>query len=88
MYEQDETVKKVVDMAIRVEDMPRQTGMHAAGVVICAKPIADNVPLQRSGDDVTTQFDMKEVEQLGMLKMDFLGLRTLTDIAKAKQYHI
>ena len=86
MYEQDETVKKVVDMAIRVEDMPRQTGMHAAGVVICSKPIADNVPLQRNGDDVTTQFDMKEVEQLGMLKMDFLGLRTLTDIAKAKQY--
>lgn len=86
MYEQDETVRKVVDMAIRVEDMPRQTGMHAAGVVICAKPIADNVPLQRSGDDVTTQFDMKEVEQLGMLKMDFLGLRTLTDISKAMQY--
>ena len=86
MYENDETVKKVVDMSIRVEDMPRQTGMHAAGVVICAKPIADNVPLQRNGDDVTTQFDMKEVEQLGMLKMDFLGLRTLTDIAKAKQY--
>ena len=86
MYDQDETVRKVVDMAIRVEDMPRQTGMHAAGVVICAKPIADNVPLQRSGDDVTTQFDMKEVEQLGMLKMDFLGLRTLTDISKAKQY--
>ncbi len=86
MYEQDETVRKVVDMAIRVEDMPRQTGMHAAGVVICAKPIADNVPLQRSGDDVTTQFDMKEVEQLGMLKMDFLGLRTLTDISKAMTY--
>ncbi len=86
MYNQDNTVKKVVDMAIRVEDMPRQTGMHAAGVVICAKPIADNVPLQKSGDDVTTQFDMKEVEQLGMLKMDFLGLRTLTDISKAKQY--
>ncbi len=86
MYEQDDTVKKVVDMSIRVEDMPRQTGMHAAGVVICAKPIADNVPLQRNGDDVTTQFDMKEVEQLGMLKMDFLGLRTLTDISKAKQY--
>jgi len=86
MYEQDDTVKKIVDMSIRVEDMPRQTGMHAAGVVICAKPIADNVPLQRNGDDITTQFDMKEVEQLGMLKMDFLGLRTLTDIAKAKQY--
>ncbi len=86
MYAQDDTVKKVVDMAIRVEDMPRQTGMHAAGVVICAKTISDNVPLQRSGDDVTTQFDMKEVEQLGMLKMDFLGLRTLTDISKAKEY--
>lgn len=86
MYATDETVKKVVDMAIRVEDMPRQTGMHAAGVVICAKPISDNVPLQKSGDDVTTQFNMKQVEQLGMLKMDFLGLRTLTDISKAKQY--
>ena len=86
LYESDETVRKVVDMAIRVEDMPRQTGMHAAGVVICAKPIADNVPLQKNGDDVTTQFNMKQVEQLGMLKMDFLGLRTLTDIAKAKQY--
>ncbi|MBO5928314.1 MAG: DNA polymerase III subunit alpha, partial [Clostridia bacterium] len=87
IYEQDETIRKVVDMAIRVEDMPRQTGMHAAGVVICAKPIAENVPLQKSGEyDVTTQFDMVEVEQLGMLKMDFLGLRTLTDIAKAKQY--
>lgn len=86
LYEQDETIKKVIDMAIRVEDMPRQTGMHAAGVVICAKPIADNVPLQMSDGNVTTQFDMKEVEQLGMLKMDFLGLRTLTDIAKAKQY--
>ena len=85
-YAEDETIRKVVDMAIRVEDMPRQTGMHAAGVVICAKPIADNVPLQRSEDDITTQFDMKEVEQLGMLKMDFLGLRTLTDISKAKQY--
>ena len=86
IYEQDEQLRKVVDMAIRIEDMPRQTGMHAAGVVICAKPIADNVPLQRRDEDVTTQFDMKEVEQLGMLKMDFLGLRTLTDIAKAKQY--
>ncbi len=86
LYEQDETVKKVVDMAIRIEDMPRQTGMHAAGVVICAKTISDNVPLQRNGDDITTQFYMKEVEQLGLLKMDFLGLRTLTDISKAKEY--
>ncbi len=86
MYNQDETVRKVVDMAIRVEDMPRQTGMHAAGVVICEKPIMENVPLQRNGDDVTTQFDMIEVEALGMLKMDFLGLRTLTDVQLACKY--
>ena len=86
MYNQDETVRKVVDMAIRVEDMPRQTGMHAAGVVICEKPIMENVPLQRNGDDVTTQFDMIEVEALGMLKMDFLGLRTLTDVQLACRY--
>ena len=86
MYNQDETVRKVVDMARRVEDMPRQTGMHAAGVVICEKPIMENVPLQRNGDDVTTQFDMIEVEALGMLKMDFLGLRTLTDVQLACKY--
>lgn len=86
MYEQDETVRKVVDMAIRVEDLPRQTGMHAAGVVICEKPIMENVPLQRNGDDITTQFDMIEVEALGMLKMDFLGLRTLTDVQMACKY--
>ena len=86
MYAQDETVRKIVDMAIRVEDLPRQTGMHAAGVVICEKPIMDNVPLQRNGDDVTTQFDMIEVEALGMLKMDFLGLRTLTDVQLGCKY--
>ena len=86
MYNEDATVKKVVDMARRVEDMPRQTGMHAAGVVICEKPIMENVPLQRNGDDVTTQFDMIEVEALGMLKMDFLGLRTLTDVQLACKY--
>jgi len=86
MYKEDETVRKIVDMARRVEDMPRQTGMHAAGVVICEKPIMENVPLQRNGDDVTTQFDMIEVEALGMLKMDFLGLRTLTDVQLACKY--
>ena len=86
MYATDDTVKKVVDMAIRVEGLPRQTGMHAAGVVICEKPIMDNVPLQRNGEDITTQFDMIEVETLGMLKMDFLGLRTLTDVQLACTY--
>jgi DNA polymerase-3 subunit alpha len=66
--------------------MPKNTSMHAAGVVICRQDISDNVPLQRNGDDITTQFNMKEVESIGMLKMDFLALRTLTDIKKAKDY--
>ncbi|HEY8423889.1 MAG TPA: DNA polymerase III subunit alpha [Clostridia bacterium] len=83
MYDSNPAVKRIIDMAIRIEGMPRQTGMHAAGVVICKDPISDHVPLQMSGTDVTTQFDMVEVEKLGMLKMDFLGLKTLTDIAKA-----
>lgn len=78
----DYSMKKVIDLAVALEDMPRQTGMHAAGVVICREDLSDNVPLQRSGDDITTQYNMKEVEELGLLKMDFLGLRTLTDIDK------
>ena len=78
----DYSMKRVIDLAIALEDMPRQTGMHAAGVVICREDLSDNVPLQRSGDDITTQYNMKEVEELGLLKMDFLGLRTLTDIDK------
>ncbi len=86
LYENDPTLRKIIDIAIKVEGLPRNTSMHAAGVVICAQPIADNVPLQRNGDDITTQFNMIEVEQLGMLKMDFLGLRTLTDIQMAEQY--
>ena len=83
LYDSEPAVKKIVDMAIKIEGMPRQTGMHAAGVVICKDVISDHVPLQMSGTDVTTQFDMIEVEKLGLLKMDFLGLRTLTDISKA-----
>ena len=86
IYDEDPNLKKIIDIAIKVEGLPRNTSMHAAGVVICAKPIADNVPLQRNGDDFTTQFNMKQVEQLGMLKMDFLGLITLTDIKKAVDY--
>lgn len=86
LYNNDEQVKKIIDMAIKVEGLPRNTSMHAAGVVICEKPIMENVPLQRNGDDITTQFDMVEVEALGMLKMDFLGLRTLTDVQLACQY--
>lgn len=86
IYETDETLKRVIDMGLRLEGMPRQTGMHAAGVVICRKKIADNVPLSRNGEDITTQFDMKEVESIGMLKMDFLALTTLTDIKKTLDY--
>lgn len=86
LYETDEQLRRVIDMALRIEGMPRNTSMHAAGVVICRKPIADNVPLSRNGEDITTQFNMKEVESIGMLKMDFLALTTLTDIKKACDY--
>lgn len=86
IYNSDETLRRVIDMALKLEGMPRQTGMHAAGVVICSKKIADNVPLSRNGEDITTQFDMKEVESIGMLKMDFLALTTLTDIKKTLDY--
>ncbi len=86
IYENDSTLHRVIDMALKIEGMPRQTGMHAAGVVICQKRIADNVPLSRNGEDITTQFVAKEIEALGMLKMDFLALVTLTDIKKCLDY--
>ena len=86
IYEDDYMMKKVIDLAMQIEGNPRQTGMHAAGVVICREDISDHVPLQRNGEDITTQYNMKEVEKLGLLKIDFLGLRTLTDIHKAIQY--
>ncbi|MCD8306670.1 MAG: DNA polymerase III subunit alpha [Clostridia bacterium] len=85
-YNNDPTLHEVIELAMKVEGMPRQTGIHAAGVVICQKRIADNVPLSRNGDDITTQFVAKEIESLGMLKMDFLALVTLTDIHKCEQY--
>lgn len=86
MYETDASLHRVIEMALQIEGMPRQTGMHAAGVVICRKKIADNVPLSRNGEDITTQFVAKEIEALGMLKMDFLALVTLTDIKKCVDY--
>ena len=86
IYETDPMLHRVIDMAMQIEGMPRQTGMHAAGVVICRKKIADNVPLSRNGEDITTQFVAKEIEALGMLKMDFLALVTLTDIKKCIDY--
>lgn len=86
IYETDDSLHRVIDMALKIEGMPRQTGMHAAGVVICQKRIADNVPLSRNGEDITTQYVAKEIESLGMLKMDFLALVTLTDIKKCLDY--
>lgn len=83
LYENNPTAKTVIDMAMKLEGMPRQTSMHAAGVVICADPIVEHCALSRNGPVVTTQFDKVIVEQLGLLKMDFLGLKTLTDIDEA-----
>ena len=80
MYDSDVLVQKIVDTAIKLENMPRNTSIHAAGVVICCDPISDHVPLAKNGDMVTTQFDKNETEHLGLLKMDFLGLITLTDL--------
>ena len=86
IYDSDDALRNVIDLAMKLEGMPRNISMHAAGVVICGKVIKENVPLARSGDAIVTQFDMKEIEQLGMLKMDFLALITLTDIKKAVDY--
>ncbi|MDD6194588.1 MAG: DNA polymerase III subunit alpha [Lachnospiraceae bacterium] len=84
MYEDDPEVKKLIDTAQRLEGLPRHTGMHAAGVVISQKPMDEYVPLSRGGDGtITTQFVMTTIEELGLLKMDFLGLRTLTVIDDA-----
>ena len=86
MYNENPTLRKVIDMALRIEGMPRNCSKHAAGVVICKEVISDFVPLQRNGEDITTQFQKEEVELMGMLKMDFLGLKTLTDVSKTRQY--
>jgi DNA polymerase-3 subunit alpha len=84
MYESDESVKKLIDMSRRLEGLPRHTSMHAAGVVISQKPMDEYVPLSRASDGtITTQFTMTTIEELGLLKMDFLGLRTLTVIQNA-----
>lgn len=84
LYEQDDQVHYLIDMCKRLEGLPRHTSMHAAGVVICQKPADEFVPLSRGSDgSITTQFTMTTIEELGLLKMDFLGLRTLTVIQNA-----
>ena len=86
VYETNEELHRVIDMGLKLEGMPKNTSEHAAGVVICNKVLSDNVPLARNGEDIVTQFDMKEVEAVGMLKMDFLALTTLTDIQNTLDY--
>ena len=84
LYEQNEQVHYLIDMCKKLEGLPRHTSMHAAGVVICQKPADEFVPLSRGSDGaITTQFTMTTIEELGLLKMDFLGLRTLTVIKNA-----
>ncbi len=83
-YETDEQVKYLIDMSRRLEGLPRHSSMHAAGVVISQKSVDEYVPLSRAQDgSITTQFTMTTLEELGLLKMDFLGLRTLTVIQNA-----
>lgn len=86
MYDEDQFLRRIVDMAVKLEGFPRNTSTHAAGVLIAPDRVDNFVPLSRNGEDITTQYNMIELEQLGLLKMDFLGLRTLTDIDKAIKY--
>ncbi len=85
LYEGDSQIKNLVDISMKIEGMVRNTGMHAAGVVICRDPVDEYVPLFKSGDSVVTQYYKGWVEKLGLLKMDFLGLRTLTVVTDAEK---
>ena len=86
MYNENPDVKKVVDIAMKLEDAPRQTSTHACGVIIGKDSLEKFIPQSRNGDDITTQFTGVEMEHLGHLKMDFLGLRNLSDIRMAINY--
>lgn len=87
MYLEDERIKKIVDICVKLENMPRQTGQHAAGHIICKRTLCDNVPLcVNSGSDIMlTQFDKNEIEDLGFLKMDYLRINTLNDLREARR---
>ena len=82
-YNTDERVKELIDVARRLEGLPRHSSTHAAGVVIASKPLVEYVPLQKNDESIVSQYDMTTLEELGLLKMDFLGLRTLTVMADA-----
>ena len=83
LYDEDRQVRTLIDTSKRLEGLIRHSSVHAAGVVICDRPVYEYVPLNASDDSVTTQFPMGTLEELGLLKMDFLGLRTLTVIQNA-----
>ena len=85
MYDGDPQVKELIDTAMSLEGMPRNTSTHAAGVVITAEPVCNYVPLSRNDDTIVTQYTMTTIEELGLLKMDFLGLRNLTVIEDAER---
>jgi len=84
LYKNDETVKRLIDTSLKLEGLNRHASVHAAGVVIAAKPLSEYVPLYKgSKDDIVAQFDMKALEKIGLIKFDFLGLKTLTVIHNA-----
>ena len=85
-YNNNSDIKKVVDIAMKLEGMPRQTSTHACGVVVACGDLIKFMPLSRNGEDITTQYSFADIERLGHLKMDFLGLRNLNDIQKCIQY--
>jgi len=85
LYETNEQVKRLIDISKNIEGMPRHTSIHAAGIVITEKPIYEYVPVMTSGDLVVTQFEKDTIEELGLLKFDFLALRYLTIIANASR---
>ena len=85
LYDSDHQIHELIDTAMQLEGMPRNTTTHAAGVVITDKPVAEYVPLAKNDDTVVTQFTMTELDELGLLKMDFLGLRNLTALHYAEQ---
>ena len=85
MYDGDDRVKLLIDTARSLEGMPRNTSTHAAGVVITAEPVSTYLPLSRNDDTIVTQYTMTTIEELGLLKMDFLGLRNLTVIEDAQR---
>ncbi len=85
MYDTQERVHKLIDTAMSLEGMPRNTSTHAAGVVITSQPVSSYVPLSRNDDTIVTQYTMTTIEELGLLKMDFLGLRNLTVIEDAER---